>query len=164
VKLNLIADLLFFALAILAIRGARWAYVGLVMWILLHAPASIGFQIHPKACDLTVNLPLALQSLSNYPHMILYCIFVVVTALHFRLSGWQPLAGSIGLTVAMGAGMEVAQGLSGTHHCKAIDLIPDLVGAAVGLLIVVLGRKIANARLARRKGESGPIRGNQTAN
>jgi hypothetical protein len=150
---------LFFALAILAIRGARWAYAGLVMWILLHAPASIGFQMHPKACYLTVNMPLALASLSNYPHMILYCIVFVVTALHFRLSGWQALAWSIALTLAMGAGMEIAQGLSGTHHCKAIDLIPDLIGATIGLLIVVLGRTIANARRAR-----GPIRENQTAN
>ena len=162
--MSLIANLLFFALAILAVRGARWAYVALVMWILLHAPASIGFQMHPQACYLAVNVPLALASLGNYPHMILYCIFVVVTALHFRLSGWQPLACSIGLTVAMGAGMELSQGLSGTHHCKAIDLIPDLIGATLGVLIVVLGRRIANARLARRNAKSGSIQGNETAN
>jgi VanZ family protein len=129
------------------------------MWILLHAPASIGFQMHPKACYLTVNLPLALASLSNYPHMILFGIFFVVTALHFRLSGLQPLAWAIGATVAMGAGMEIAQGLSGTHHCKAIDLTPDFIGAMLGLLIVVLGRTIANARRAR--GDD-PIREIQT--
>jgi hypothetical protein len=159
--MNLIANLLFFALAILAIRGARWAYIGLVMWILLHAPASIGFQMHPKACYLTVNLPLALQSLGNYPHMILFCIFYVVTALHFRLSGWQPLAWSIGLTVAMGAGMEIAQGLSGTHHCKAIDLVPDFIGALLGVIVVVLAGMIASAKLSRRNGD-GLIRGHQT--
>jgi VanZ family protein len=118
--------------------------------------------MHPKACDLTVNLPL--KSLSNYPHMVLFCIFFVVTTLHFRLSGWQPLAWSIGLTVAMGAGMEIAHCLSGTHHCKAIDLTPDFIGAVLGSLIVVLGRIIANAKLAHRYGDNGPIRGNQTAN
>jgi hypothetical protein len=161
-SMNHIANLLFFALAILAVRGARWAYVGFVMWILLQPPASIGFRIHPKACDPTVNLPLTLQSLSNYPHIVLFCIFFVVTTLHFRLSGWQPFAWSIGLTVATGAGMEIAQGLSGTHHCKAIDLIPDFVGAMLGMLVVIVGRMIATSTFARRYGDSF-IR-NQTAN
>ena len=159
--MNLIANLLFFALAILAIRGARWAYVAFVMWILLHPPASVGFRMHPKACDLTVNVPLAFQSLSNYPHMILFCIFFVVTTLHFRLSGWQPLAWSIGLTVAMGAGMEIAQGLSGTHHCKAIDLVPDFMGALLGVIVVVLAGMIASAKLSRRN-DDGLTRGHQT--
>ena len=110
--------------------------------------------MHPKACYLTVNLPLALQSLSNYPHMILFCIFFVVTALHFRLSGWQPLAWSMGLTVAMGAGMEIAQGLSGAHHCKAVDLIPDFGGALFGLAVIILGGRIASA--TRRQTTQGP--------
>lgn len=149
--MNLIANLLFFALAILAIRGARWAYVAFVMWFLLNPPASIGFRMHPKACDLTVNLPLALQSLSNYPHMIMFCIFFLVTTMHFRLSGWQPLAWSIGLTVAMGAGMEIAQGLSGTHHCKAIDLTPDFIGAVLGLVVVVLGGMVARKLFRDRR-------------
>ena len=150
--MKLIAGLLFFALAILAIRGARWAYAGFALWILLQFPASVGFRLHPKACYLTVNPPLALYSLSNYPHMILFGIFFIVTALHFRLSSWRSLAWAIGLTVAMGAAMEIAQGLSGTHHCKASDLIPDFVGALVGLIVVILGRTIASARLSRRNG------------
>jgi len=149
---NLVANLLFFALAILAIRGARWAYVGLVMWILLHPPASVGFHMHPKACELTVNLPLALHSLSNYPHMILFGIFFLVTTIHFHFTGWQSLAWSIGLTVAMGAGMEMAQGLSGTHHCKAIDLVPDFIGALLGLVVVVVGATIASGPPSRGNG------------
>jgi hypothetical protein len=147
--MKLIAGLLFFAFAILAIRGSRRAYAGFVMFILLQFPASAGFQMHPKACYLAVNPQLALSSLSNYPHMILFGIFFLVTAIHFRLSGWRSLALAIGLTVAMGAGMEIAQGLSGTHHCKAIDLIPDLVGALFGLAVFLVGRTIASARLRR---------------
>jgi len=147
--MHLIEGLLFFALAILAIRGARWAYVGLVLFILLQFPASVGFRMHPKTCYLAVNPQLALSSLNNYPHMILFGIFFIVTVLHFRLSRWRPLAWAIGATVAMGAGMEIAQGLSGTHHCKAIDLIPDSIGALAGLLIVLLGRMIAGTRFAR---------------
>ena len=147
--MKLIAGLLFFALAVLAMRGARWAYAALALFILLQFPASVGFHMHPKACYLAVDAPLALSSLNNYPHMILFGIFFIVTVLHFRLSRWRPLAWAIGATVAMGAGMEIAQGLSGTHHCKAIDLIPDSIGALAGLLIVLLGRMIAGTRFAR---------------
>jgi hypothetical protein len=150
--MKLIASLLFFALAILAIRGVRWAYAGFALFILLQFPASVGFRLHPQACYLTVNPELALYSLSNYPHMILFGIFFIVTGLHFRFSSWRSLAWTIGLTMAMGAAMEIAQGLSGTHHCKAIDLVPDFIGALVGLLVVVLGRTIASSGLSRRNG------------
>ena len=144
--MNLVFGLLFFAFAILAIRGARWAYVAFLIFILLQFPASVGFRMHPQACYLTVNRELAVASLSNYPHVILFAIFFVVTAVHFHLSGWRSLGLAIGLTVAMGAAMEIAQGLSGTHHCKAIDLIPDFIGAVTGLVIVLLSRGLANAR------------------
>jgi hypothetical protein len=141
--MKLIFELLFLAFVILAIRGVRWAYVAFAMSILLSFPAMVGFRMHPQVCDLTVNAPLAVASLGNYPHMILFGIFFVVTALHFRLSGWRSLGLAIAATVAMGAAMEIAQGLSGTHHCKAIDLTPDLIGAVAGLAIVLLGRRVA---------------------
>jgi hypothetical protein len=147
--MKLIASLLFFVLAILAIRGARWAYAGVALWILLQFPASVGFRLHPEACYLTVNPSLALYSLSNYPHMILFGIFFIVTAMHFRLSAWRSLVWVLGLTVAMGAGMEIAQGLSGAHHCKAVDLIPDFIGAMLGLIVVILARTIAGGSLSR---------------
>ena len=139
---RLFSGLLFFALAILAARGWRWAYAGLVLFILLQFPASVGFHLNPKSCDLAVNFPLAAASLRNYPHMILFGIFSAVTFLCFRFSNWRPLAAAIALTVALGAGMEIAQGVSGTHHCKAIDLLPDFIGALIGLGFVIAGRTI----------------------
>jgi len=142
--------LIFLVLAILAIRGSRWAYAAFPLSILLYFPASVGFRMDPKSCDLMVNRPLAVSSLNNYPHMILFCVFFVVTAGHFRFSRWRSLGLLIVLTLAMGAGMEIAQGLSGTHHCKAIDLIPDSVGALAGLLIVLLWAAAARARLRGR--------------
>jgi hypothetical protein len=148
--MKLIATLLFFALAVFAIRGSRWAYAGFAMWILLYFPASMGFRMAPKACDLTLNLPLALQSLSNYAHIVLFCIFFLVTTMHFYWSGWRSFAWSIGLTMAMGAAMEIAEGLSGTHHCKTMDLIPDFVGALLGLVVVVLGGMIVRATRRQR--------------
>jgi hypothetical protein len=45
--------------------------------------------------------------------------------------------------MAMGAAVEIAEGLSGAHHCKTIDLIPDFIGASLGVMIVLLGGMIA---------------------
>ena len=105
--MTIILSLIFLVLGILAVRGSRWAYAPFPLCILLYFPASVGFRMHPQACYLTVNGPLTPESLHNYPHMILFGIFFVVTVLHFRLSGWRPLALVLALTVAMGAGMEM---------------------------------------------------------
>lgn len=141
---------------------ARWAYVAFVLMIPLSFPAFTGFRVDPRPCELTFDLPLAVQSLSNYPHIILFFFFFLVTTKHFRLSGWPPWGWSIGLTMAMGAAMEIAQGLSGNHHCKSVDLIPDFIGALLGLMAVILGGTIANAKLSGRDRDNGHIRENQT--
>ena len=136
--MKLLGILLIWGLAIAAIRGARWAYVAFVVLGLLYFPAITGFRVDPKPCDLALDAPLAVQSLSNYGHIILFFFFFLMTARQFRSSGWSSLAWSVGLTMAMGAAVEVAEGLSGAHHCKASDLVPDLMGALLGLLVVVV--------------------------
>lgn len=50
----------------------------------------------------------------------------------------------------MGAAVETVEGVSGLHHCKAIDLVPDFVGAMLGVMIVLLARRIASAKPSRR--------------
>jgi hypothetical protein len=144
--MKLLGVLIFLALAILALRGLRWAYAGLVGLILLYFPASTGFRLHPSPCDLALDVPLAVQSLSNYRHIILFAFFFVATRKQLRLSGWRRLLWSIGLTIAMGAMMELAQALSGNGHCRTRDLIPDGVGAMLGLMIVLLSGMIKQRR------------------
>src|SRR4051794_26429401 len=160
--MKLFAALIFLVLAILALRRARWAYAAFVILGLLYFPASNGFRVDPKPCDLRFDLPLAILSLSNYAHILLFSLVFLMTTKQFRLSGWRPFGWSIGLTMAMGAAVEIAEGLSGAHHCKAIDLIPDFVGALLGLMVVVVGGAIASATLGRRKGDNGAIRRNKT--
>ena len=140
--MKLFGILIFLALAILAMRGARWAYAAFVLFILLSFPAQSAFHLDPKPCGLTFGLPDAIQSLSNYGHIWLFGFFFLVTALHFRLLGWRSLAWAIAVTMAMGAAVELAQGISGNHHCKTVDLIPDFIGALVGLVIVILAGKV----------------------
>lgn len=64
--------LVFFVLGILALRGVRWAYVTFVVLGLLYFPARIGFRLDPRACQLAIDLPLALFSLTNYAHIGLF--------------------------------------------------------------------------------------------
>jgi hypothetical protein len=146
--MKLFGVLTFVVLAILATRGARWAYAAMVIVILLYFPASSGFRLDPTPCELAFDLSLAGRSLSNYPHILLFSFFFLATARQFRMSGWRSLGWSIGLTIAMGAIVEIAEGLSGVHHCKSVDLIPDFVGALLGLIVVLLGG--ASAKLSRR--------------
>ena len=51
-SMKLFCFFVFFVLAILAVRGARWAYVVFVIFGLLYFPASMGFRVEPRACDL----------------------------------------------------------------------------------------------------------------
>jgi len=152
--MKLLAAVVIWGFAILSLRGARWAYVAFVILGLLYLPASTGFRLDPRPCDLSIDLPLAIQSLSNFAHIILFFLFFLVTTRQFRLPGWQSLGWSIALTMAMGAGLEIAESLSGSHHCKAVDLIPDFIGALLGLFVVVLVGALASAKLIRRNNDT----------
>jgi hypothetical protein len=160
--MKLLGFVAFLMLAFLAMRGARWAYVAFALMIPLSFFAFTGFHVDPKPCELTFELPLAVQSLSNYPHILLFAFFLLVTTKCFRSSDWPSLGWSFCLTMAMGAAMEIAQGLSGNHHCKSVDLVPDFIGALLGLLAVILGGTIANGKLRRRGRHHGDLRENQT--
>ncbi len=147
--------MLIWALAIPALCRMRWAYVLFVVVGVLYLAATIGLRLHPQRCDLDVNSSIFIHSLSNYSHIVLFAFFFIVIARLFRLSGWHALAWSVGLTMVMGAAVEIAEGLSGLHHCKTSYLIPDFIGATVGVIILLLAR----ARLAHRSGEISALRG-----
>ena len=142
----------FLLLGILAIRRIRWAYVAFVVFGLLYFPASVRFRVDPKRCDLTFDLTAAVQSLSNFGHIISFFVFFLITAAQFRQRGWQSLVWSMALTMAMGVAVELAEGLSGAHNCKTLDLIPDFAGALLGLIILLLGRKLAKVWQTRHSG------------
>jgi hypothetical protein len=55
----------FLVLGILSLRGVRWAYVTFVLLGLLYFPASVGFRLNPRPCELIPDVPLAVHSLTN---------------------------------------------------------------------------------------------------
>lgn len=127
---------------VLALRGVRWAYVALAALILFYFPASVGFHLRPRACELLVPVPLALYSLHNYPHIVLFAGFYVVSWVQFRGLGWWGLARAGLATLVMGALLELAEGVSGNHNCRLRDLVPDAAGGMIAALSLVAWRAL----------------------
>ena len=124
-------------LAILSLRGLRWAYVAFIVLGLLYFPIKVGFRFDPHPCELMFGGRLAIHSLTNFPHIVLFALGFILTAAQFQLSKWSSFLWSAGLIVLIGAMVEILQGITGQGHCRARDLIPDLAGALIGALIVL---------------------------
>lgn len=131
-----------FVLGILSLRGVRWAYLAFVLLSLLYFPAKVGFRFNPQPCELTFDLPLALHSLTNYAHIVLFALFFVMTSAQLRMSRGADFAWVALATIVMGALIEVGQGVSGKGHCRLRDLIPDAAGVLLGAVLVLLWKRI----------------------
>jgi hypothetical protein len=137
---------LFLALGVLAFRGARWAYFVFVGLGLLFFPARVGFHFHPKPCECVLNVDLALFSLTNYKHIVLFGIFFLLTAVQARSHRLRAqLLIAAAAVLAMGVYVEVAEGLTGVGHCRLRDLVPDMAGALAGALAWVVFRRFRKA-------------------
>ena len=132
----------FLVLGILSLRGVRWAYVTFVILGLLYFPASVGFRINPRPCEGIPNMALAVYSLRNYQHIVLFVLFFIMTSAQFRMSQWWGYAWAALACIGMGLLVELAQGLSGAHHCRLRDLIPDAAGVVLGAAIVFLWNRM----------------------
>lgn len=129
-------------LAVLALRGVRWAYGGFVVLGLLYFPAKVGFRLEPRPCRLAIDGPLALQSLTNFGHIVLFGLFFVMSCAQLRMSGLKAFAWAGLATILMGALVEAAQGLTGEGNCRVRDLIPDTLGVVLGSTAVVILRRM----------------------
>jgi membrane-bound acyltransferase YfiQ involved in biofilm formation len=136
--MKLLGFLVFVGLAILSLRGVRWAYITFVLLGLLYFPASVSFRLNPQPCELIPNIPLAIYSLTNYGHIVLFVFFFLMTSAQFRMSRWSGYAWAALACIAMGILVEVAEGISGTHHCRMRDLIPDAAGIIIGIGLLLL--------------------------
>lgn len=136
-----LAALTFVLLAVLSVRGVRVAYVLFVVLALAYFPAKVGFELEPRTCQLDVDAQLAVFSLTNYAHIVLFALFFLMSYAQVNESGHSRrsavmLAGLA--TFLMGALVEVAQGATGAGNCRLRDLIPDSVGIVVAALGVTL--------------------------
>lgn len=132
-----------FVFLIIALRGVRWAYVAFVLLSLTSFAVRAGFPLEPTSCELLVGSELALYSFRNYPHIVLFALFAILSRLQFK--GTRGYAWAFVATLVFGALLELAQGLSGNGHCRLRDLLPDGAGALIGLLAFAAVRKAWSA-------------------
>jgi hypothetical protein len=132
----------FLVLGVLSLRGVRWAYVTFVLAGLFYFPASVGFRFDPRPCELTFGIALAIHSLTNYAHIVLFALFFLMTSAQLRMNGRAAFGWAALGSFVMGGLVELAQGLTGKGHCRSRDLIPDAAGILLGSIIVLLWNKI----------------------
>ncbi|MBL8523354.1 MAG: VanZ family protein [Betaproteobacteria bacterium] len=120
-------------LGVLAMFRVRFAYVLFCVVGLAYFPAKVGFAVTPQSCEWLFGWDLALHSFRNYGHIMLFAMFYVMTRRQFTKPGWKTEVFSLLLCLTMGALVEAAQALSGVGHCRTRDLIPDTVGALIGM-------------------------------
>lgn len=140
--MRLLVFLGFFVLGILSLRGVRWAYITFVVLGLLYFPASVGFRFDPQPCELAFDIPLAIHSLTNYPHIVLFALFFLMTSAQLRMSNWSAFAWAAIAAILMGVLVELAEGVTGNGHCRSRDMIPNTVGILLGAVIVLLWNRV----------------------
>ncbi len=151
-------------LALLTLRGKRWAYPAFVVLGLLYFPAQTHFHVHvPKCEQLLPTIQVLVLSLQNYAYVALFAGFYWLSWVQFQRADarvvWALLA-----TLLVAALVEVAEGMTGGGrgqvHCRVRDLAPDVAGAlGAALLLAVwarLRRKPAYVRLVRRHPAAAP--------
>ena len=122
-----------------ALYYSRVAYAVFVVLGLLYFPARIGFRLEPRACGMAIDAELVIVSLSNVAHVVLFGVFFIITNLQFRQSergSRRAIALSALAALAMGALVELAQGITGNGNCRLRDLIPDAIGIALAAGLV----------------------------
>lgn len=147
--MRLIGVLVVVILAILSLRRMLWAYGAFVILGLLYFPARVGFRLRPGGCELALDPALALLSLTNYKHVVLFALFFLMTSAQLRRSGWRRYAWPALATLIMGTLVELAEGVTGGGHCRLRDLVPDAVGAVVGAAMVA-SWGLARSKASRR--------------
>lgn len=128
------------ALTIPALRWRRAAFAAFLALGLLSFPVRAGWPdaaLAPRACEGVVSMGLALHSFRNVPHLALFPLLFLLARRQFT----GPHAGifAFGTTLAFGAALELAQGLSGAGHCRLRDLLPDAAGALAGWGLWAMG-------------------------
>ena len=134
-----------------ALRVSRWTYAIVFPLSLLYFPLKAG-GVHAVRCEWTFTPRLAVYSLGNMPHTIGLAIFFMLSVAQLR-NVKHAMAWSFLACFVLGFLVEIAEGATGIHHCRMRDLIPDMDGACIGAVAVLIVRRIAASRAMRNPSE-----------
>ena len=140
------------ALVTPALRWRRAAFAAFVMVGLGTFALRAGWptvSLTPTACEGLVETPLALYSFRNTPHIALFALCFIVARAQFRGSITETRlrrranVGALAITLAIGALVELAEGVTGAGHCRFRDLLPDAAGALLGWAVLAMVATLA---------------------
>jgi VanZ family protein len=123
-----------------ALRASRWTYSILFPLSLLYFPLKAG-GVRPVQCEWTFNAALAVHSLANLQHLVGFTIFFMLSVAQLP-NARHAIAWSFLACFVMGFLVEIAEGATGIHHCRMRDLIPDMAGACLGAIAVLIVRRL----------------------
>jgi len=151
-------------LALIALRGKRWAYFAFVVLGLLYYPAQTHFRVHAPKCELILpTLHLIVPLLHNYAYIALFAGFYWISWVQFGRSDARGVWALVA-TLLVAALVEIAEGMTGGGrgqvHCRVRELVPDAAGAVGAALLLAiwsrLRRKPAYVRLVRPHAAAAP--------
>ena len=119
----------------------------------LRIPARVGFRLVAPVCDTRLTLANAGISMTKVPHIALFAIFLVLTALQFKQLNQRALKWSLLATVVLGVLLELEEGASRTGNCRLTDVLPDITGALIASVAVLGVTTVRDWTRARTPGE-----------
>src|SRR3989442_1532618 len=126
-------------LALIALRGKRWAYLTFVLLGLLYFPAQTHFRVHAPKCEqLLPTLHLLVPLLHNYAYIALFAGFYWMSWVQFGRSDARGVWALVA-TLLVAALVEIAEGMTGGGrgqvHCRGGVLAPAAGGAGGAALL-----------------------------
>lgn len=163
-------------LALIALRGKRWAYFAFVVLGLLYYPAQAQFHLHAPKCEqILPTLQQIVPLLRNYLYLALFAGFYWISWVQLRDANARGLWALVATLVAA-ALFEIADGMTvvvavaktARHaravaaaaplHCRVQDLVPAVAGALGAMVLLAiwarLTRKPGYVRLGKKPGKA----------
>lgn len=123
-------------------RALTALFVVLALAVLLVTPIAAGFDMRPFACDFGPSANW-LKTIVNLKHLISYGVLAAVAFLAFRD---RPILVPILTVLAVTAGVEVTQAIFNDGHCRAVDMIPNLIAISVGWALAGAAERLLRRR------------------
>jgi len=156
-------------LALITLRGKRWAYFAFIVLGLAYFPAQTHFHMHAPKCELLLpTVQMLVPLLRNYAFIALFAGFYWMSWVQFRDANARGVWALVA-TLLAGALFEIAQGIAApvaragaraaaraaAGPCSVRDLVPYVAGAVGAALLLAiwsrLTRKPAYVRLVSRR-------------
>lgn len=103
----------------------------------LRIPARTRVRLVGPVCNTSLTLANTGMSMTKVPHIALFAIFFVLTALQFERLDLRALRWSLLATIALGVLVELEEGATHTGNCRLTDVLPDITGALIGSVALV---------------------------